>query len=89
MKVTDPFAALQVERNHQAAVDLALQSNAAEYIRFAIAQHLADLEEFADDINEPFARGYRVGLRVALSVAGLQVDGSEEAWAQVVEDARG
>jgi hypothetical protein len=62
-----------------------MQSDAAAYIRWQVAAHLADLEE-NDDLEEPFTRGYRMALRVTYLIAGGEVDGSEEQWAELVRD---
>jgi hypothetical protein len=92
MKIIDPFATL--EAHHDTAVAVALQSNAAQYIRYRVVEHLVDTDEslvvYGDLVGDlQFARGYRMGLRVAYIAAGGQVDGSEEGWAQLVEDQRG
>jgi hypothetical protein len=86
VKVVDPFGTLQAR--HGDVVRAALQSDAAAYIRHAIVDHLVDIEDH-DDMDEPFTRGYRMALRVAFIAAGGEVDGSEEQWAQLVEDNRG
>lgn len=86
MRIVDPYGNLQ--SHHDDAVHAGMQSNAADYIRFVIAEHLAELED-NDDLEHPFTRGYRMGLRVAFLAAGGEVDGSEEQWAEVVEAGRG
>jgi hypothetical protein len=88
VRIVDPYASLQSPTNREHAVRASMQSNAAEYIRFKIAEHLADVEDH-DDLDEPFTRGYRMALRVAFIAAGGEVDGSEEQWAEVVEAGRG
>lgn len=65
-----------------------MQSDAAAYIRFTLAEYLAELED-NDDLESEFTRGYRMGLRVAFCAAGGIVDGSQEQWDQVVEAGRG
>lgn len=87
MKVQDPYASLRA--HHDTAVALALTSDAAQYIRFAIAEHLAEVDDEQIDPESSFMRGYRMALRVAYIVAGGDVDGSEAQWAQVVQAARG
>lgn len=87
MNVVDPFAMLQAPANYDRAVAVALQSNAAEYIRYQILQNLLDVDE-NDDPDAPFTRGFRMALKVAFLAAGGQVDGSEEAWAQLLEENR-
>jgi hypothetical protein len=86
MKVYDPYQGLLL-MHHTDAVAAAMQTNAAAYIRWAIAEHLADVED-NDEPDSDFTRGYRMALRVAFIAAGGDVDGSEEQWAQIVQDAR-
>lgn len=52
------------------------------YVRQIIAGHMADVAE-NDDLEDPFTRGFRMGLRVAYIAAGGDVDGSEEQWAEL------
>lgn len=87
MRVVDPYRHLLLF-HHTDAVRAAMQSNAASYIRWAIAENMADLED-NDEPDSDFTRGYRMGLRVAFIAAGGDVDGSEEQWAAVVEAGRG
>lgn len=84
MKVVDPYGTLQAR--HDDVVRAGMQSDAAAYIRWSILGQLAEIEA---NPEHPFARGYRMGLRVAFIAAGGLVDGSEENWAQIVEDYRG
>ena len=88
MNVVDPFAMLHEPRNYMTAVAVALQSNAAEYIRYQLVEHLADME-VNDDLETEFSRGYRMGLRVAFGLAGGTVEGSEQSWAEFLEGHRG
>jgi hypothetical protein len=88
VNVVDPFAMLQAPANYDRAVAVALQSNAAEYIRFQILDHLVDVGD-NDDIETEFTKGYQMALRVAFIAAGGQVDGSEESWAELVKEHRG
>lgn len=84
MKVIDPYATLQA--HYDTAVAGALQSNAAEYIRSQILAHLIDLHD--DTSGTQFARGARMGLRLAFLAAGGQVDGDEQSWDDLVEENR-
>lgn len=92
MKVQDPYRSLR--SRHDTAVALALKSEAAQYIQYTIAEHLVEVEQELQDGNQEaadtaFMRGYRMALRVAFIVAGGDVDGSEQQWAQAVAAARG
>lgn len=82
MRVKDPFRKLTDEATYAAAHRITMRTEAAAYVRWVIAEHLADLVA-NDDLELPFTQGYRMGLRVAFVAAGGDVDGSEEAWAQV------
>ena len=77
LKIIDPYGNLQAR--HDDAVRQAMQSDAAAYIRYQIADHLVEVQQ-SDDLEQPFTRGYRMGLRVAFLAAGGQVDGSEDQW---------
>lgn len=86
-RVEDPYRHLLLH-HHDDAVRAGMQSDIAAYIRYAIAEYMADLET-NDDLEDLFTLGCRFGLRVAYLAAGGQVDGTEEQWAQVVEAGRG
>lgn len=87
VNIVDPYQHLLLH-HHSDAVRAGMQSSAAQYIRFALAEHLAELED-NDDLEEPYTQGYRMGLRVAFIAAGGAVIGSEVDWDAVVEAGRG
>jgi hypothetical protein len=86
MRVVDPYRH-HLLMHHTDAVRAAMLSNAATYIRFAIAELLADVED-NDEPDSDFTRGMRMGLRLAFIAAGGDVDGSEEQWAAIVQAGR-
>lgn len=84
MRIIDPFDYLGDRA--PAAKAMALRSDSAMFIRLRIGQQLAEIE---DNPEHPFARGYRMGLRVAYLAAGGLCDGSEQDWVRIVEEHRG